>query len=210
MTQTIGLKAPTNLKEVLRLHTLWLNDGEIGERADLRWANLVGANLVGANLEGANLRWADLREADLRWANLVGANLVGANLEGANLEGANLEGANLRWADLVGANLVGANLEMADLDYAAWPLWCGSLGAKADRRLAAQLAYHFCRIDFGDDELCKGLQEALVPLANEFHRVGENGIPPIKERGRDPSHPSKFENGHRRSRAKQNTLYILE
>jgi len=190
MTQTIGLKAPTNLKEVLRLHTLWLNDGEIGERADLRWANLVGANLVGANLEGANLRWADLREADLRWANL--------------------EGANLRWADLVGANLVGANLEMADLDYAAWPLWCGSLGAKADRRLAAQLAYHFCRIDFGDDELCKGLQEALVPLANEFHRVGENGIPPIKERGRDPSHPSKFENGHRRSRAKQNTLYILE
>jgi len=67
-------------------------------------------------------------------------------------------------------------LEMADLDYAAWPLWCGSLGAKADRRLAAQLAYHFCRIDFGDDELCKGLQEALVPLANEFHRVGESGI----------------------------------
>ena len=208
MTQTIGLKAPTNLKEVLRLHTLWLNDGEIGERADLRWANLVGANLVGANLEGANLRWADLREADLRWANLEGANLVGANLEGANLEGANLEGANLRWADLVGANLVGANLEMADLDYAAWPLWCGSLGAKADRRLAAQLAYHFCRIDFGDDELCKGLQEALVPLANEFHRVGENGIPPIKERGRDPSQPSKFENGHHRSRAKPDTLYI--
>jgi len=75
---------------------------------------------------------------------------------------------------------------MADLDYAAWPLWCGSLGAKADRRLAAQLAYHFCRIDFGDDELCKGLQEALVPLANEFHRVGESGIPPIKERGVTP------------------------
>ena len=168
MSQTIGLKAPTNLKEVLRLHTLWLNDGEIGERADLEGANLEGANLEGANLREANLVGADLRRADLREA----------------------------------------NLEMADLDYAAWPLWCGSLGAKADRRLAAQLAYHFCRIDFGDDELCKGLQEALVPLANEFHRVGENGIPPIKERGRDPSHPSKFENGHRRSRAKPDTLYI--
>ena len=185
MSQTIGLKAPTNLKEVLRLHALWLNDWEIGERADLRETKLVGA---------------DLREA----------NLVGAVLEGANLREANLVGANLRWAVLEGANLREADLREADLDYAAWPLWCGSLGAKADRRLAAQLAYHFCRIDFGDDELCKGLQEALVPLANEFHRVRENGIPPIKERGRDPSHPSKFENGHRRSRAKQNTLYILE
>lgn len=199
-----------DLKEVLRLHTLWLNDGEIGERADLRETKLVGA---------------DLREADLRWANLVGAVLEGANLEGANLEGANLrwadlreavlEGANLREANLVGADLRRAdlreaNLEMADLDYAAWPLWCGSLGAKGDRRLAAQLAYHFCRIDFGDDELCKGLQEALVPLANEFHRVGENGIPPIKERGVAPSHPSKFENRHRRSRAKPDTLYIRE
>ncbi|WP_461369547.1 pentapeptide repeat-containing protein [Candidatus Darwinibacter acetoxidans] len=206
MTQTVGLKAPTNLKEVLRLHALWLNDGEIGERADLRETKLAGADLGEAdlrrvNLVGANLRWADLRranleganlrEADLREANLIGANLREAdlrwaNLVGANLEGANLEGANLRWAVLEGANLEGANLEMADLDYAAWPLWCGSLGVKADRRLAAQLAYHFCRIDFGDDELCKGLQEALVPLANEFHRVGENGIPPIKERGRGP------------------------
>ena len=170
MSQTIGLKATTNLKEVLRLHTLWLNDGEIGERADLRWANLVGA---------------DLREADLRWANLRWANLRWANLEGADLREANLEMADLRRA-----NLREANLEMADLDYAAWPLWCGSLGAKADRRLAAQLAYHFCRIDYGDDELCKGLQAALVPLANEFHRVGENGIPPIKARGVAPSHPS--------------------
>lgn len=103
-----------DLKEVLRLHALWLIDGESGERANLR----------------------------------------------------------------------GADLSDANLDYAAWPLWCGSLGAKADRRLAAQLAYHFCRIDFGDDELCKDMQEALVPLANEFHRVGEIGIPPIKERGR--------------------------
>ena len=234
-----------DLKEVLRLHTLWLNDGEIGERADLRWADLRWADLREANLEGADLRRADLREAnlemaDLRWADLretklVGANLRWADLREANLREANLEGANLRWADLREANLRETNLEgadlreaglreadlreadlreadlrEADLDYAAWPLWCGSLGAKADRRLAAQLAYHFCRIDFGDDELCKGLQEALVPLANEFHRVGENGIPPIKERGRDPSHPSKFENSHRRSRVKPDTLYIHE
>jgi len=112
-----------DLKEVLRLHGLWLRDEEGGKRADLR---------------GADLRGANLREADLRGANL---------------------------------------------DYAAWPLWCGSFDAKADRRLAAQLAYHFCRIDFGDDAVCLVAQDALVTLANEFHRVGENGIPPIKERG---------------------------
>jgi len=196
------------LEEVLRLHALWLNDGEIGERADLRradlrWADLRRADLRRADLrwadlEGADLRRADLRRADLRWADLEGANLREADLREADLEGANLreadlrradmreadlEGANLREADLRRADLRRADLREADLDYAAWPLWCGSLGTKADRRLAAQLAYHFCRIDFGDDELCKDIQEALVPLANEFHRVGEIGIPPIKERG---------------------------
>ena len=169
MTQTVGLKAPTNLKEVLRLHALWLNGGEIGERADLRETKLAGADLGEADLRRANLVGAILRWADLRRANLEGADLREADLREANLIGADLRRADLRETKLVGA----------DLDYAAWPLWCGSLGTKADRRLAAQLAYHFCRIDFGDDELCKGLQEALVPLANEFHRVGENGIPPI-------------------------------
>ena len=119
-----------DLKELLRLHLMWLNDEKGGRRADLRSA--------------------DLEDADLR-----------------------------------GANLRGADLEDADLDYAAWPLWCGSFDAKADRRLAAQLAYHFCRIDFGDDAVCLIAQDALVTLANEFHRVGERRIPPIKQRGRE-------------------------
>ena len=91
--------------------------------------------------------------------------------------------ANLRGADLRGADLRGADLRGADLDYAAWPLWCGSFGVKADRRLAAQLAYHFCRIDFGADAVCLVAQVALMTLANEFHRVGEIGIHPIKQRG---------------------------
>lgn len=107
-----------DLKEVIRLHLMWLRDEDGGKRADLRGADLQEANLRGA-----------------------------------------------------------------DLDYAAWPLWCGSFDAKADRRLAAQLAYHFCRIDFGDDAVCLVAQDALVTLANEFHRVGECGIPPIMQRG---------------------------
>jgi len=167
-----------DLKEVLRLHLMWLNDEEGGKRADLRHADLRGANLRGANLQSANLRHADLQSANLR-----GADLRGADLQGADLQGADLQGADLRHADLRHADLRGADLQSADLDYAAWPLWCGSLGAKADRRLAAQLAYHFCRIDFGDDAGCLVAQDALVTLANEFHRVGEFGIPPIQQRG---------------------------
>ena len=92
--------------------------------------------------------------------------------------------ADLTEANLRGADLAGADLRGADFDYSAWPLWCGSFGVKADRRLAAQLAYHFCRIDFGDDVVCLVAQDALVTLANEFHHVGEIGIPPIKQRGR--------------------------
>jgi uncharacterized protein YjbI with pentapeptide repeats len=147
-----------DLVETLRLHLMWLMDEDGGKRADLREAYL--------------------READLCGADLCGADLCGADLSDANLSNANLSGANLREANLRAAELEGVNL-----DYAAWPLWCGSFDAKADRRLAAQLAYHFCRIDFGDDAVCLVAQDALVTLANEFHRVGENGIPPIKERG---------------------------
>lgn len=80
------------LDEILRLHKMWLEGKEGGERA---------------NLQGANLRDADLRDADLRGANV---------------------------------------------DYSCWPLWCGSLDAKVDRRIAAQLAYHFCRLDCDDPD----------------------------------------------------------
>ena len=56
------------LKEILRLHALWLAD-EAGGKC--------------ANLSGANLSYADLRGADLSGANLSGADLSGANLSGA-------------------------------------------------------------------------------------------------------------------------------
>ena len=109
--------------------------------------------------ERANLRWADLQEADLRRANLRWADLREANLREANLRGADLREANLRGADL---------------DYSCWPLWCGSLGVKADKRIAAQLAYHFCQLLCDDPEV-KAAQEAIKDLANQFHRVDECG-----------------------------------
>ena len=63
------------LKEVFRLHKLWLEDHADG---------------VKANLRGAYLRGSDLRGSDLRGAYLGGADLGGANLYEANLEGADL------------------------------------------------------------------------------------------------------------------------
>ena len=58
------------LEEVLRLHSLFLSNNVLGEKANLREANLSGANLRGSDLREANLRRADLRGSNLSWANL--------------------------------------------------------------------------------------------------------------------------------------------
>jgi hypothetical protein len=67
-----------DLKEVLRLHALWLASDAAGARADLSRAylsdaNLSDANLSDANLSGANLSRANLSDADLSRANLSDA-----------------------------------------------------------------------------------------------------------------------------------------
>ncbi len=129
--------------------------------ADLRYANLKGADLKGANLKGADLRYADLRYANLRYADLRYANLRGADLNGANLKGADLRGANI--------------------DFSCYPLWCGSLGLKADKRLACQLAYHLCSMQCDDTEFVK-MRNSVLSFANQFHRADECGVlEPIEE-----------------------------
>jgi len=72
----------TELKEYVRLHTLWIQGDPKGSRA----------NLSGANLYGANLSQADLSRANLYGANLSQANLSGANLSRADLSKTLLEG----------------------------------------------------------------------------------------------------------------------
>ena len=104
-----------DLKEVLRLHELWINDDKDGRRANLSGADLRGADLRGANLRDADLRVANLRDADLGRAYLGGADLRCANLRDAYLGGANLSGADLGRAYLGGADLRCANLSGADL-----------------------------------------------------------------------------------------------
>ena len=116
----------------------------------------------------------DLRGANLRGANLRGADLRGANLSEANLRGADLRGADLSEANLSDANLRGADLRGADLDYSCYPLWCGSLHLKADKRLACQLAYHLCSMQCDDAEYIK-MRNSILGFANQFHRVDECG-----------------------------------
>ncbi|GFI56085.1 hypothetical protein IMSAG013_01138 [Clostridiales bacterium] len=65
-----------------------------------------------------------------------------------------------------------ANLRCADVDYSCLPLWCGSLHMKVDKRIAAQIAYHFCALECDDPDVQK-TQQSLYALANTFHRVGE-------------------------------------
>ena len=74
-------------------------------------------------------------------------------------------------ADLQEANLSRANLSGANLDYSQWPLWCGSLTAKIDKRIAAQLFYHACRAarSVDDDEVREAIRGSMK-LANQFHR----------------------------------------
>ena len=146
-------------------------DGSEKEFATLRIADLRGADLHDADLRGADLRGANLHDADLR-----GADLRGADLRGADLRTADLRTADLRGANLTGANLTGADLIGADIDFSSWPLWCGSLRVKADRRIACQLLYHALAVMAQcDDEEVKELSMSpdLLKFANEFHRRGE-------------------------------------
>ena len=100
--------------------------------------------------------------------------LNGANLRGANLKGADLSDANLKGADLSDADLSNANLRGANLDYSCYPLWCGSLHLKADKRLACQLAYHLCSMQCDDADYIK-MRNSILGFANQFHRVDECG-----------------------------------
>lgn len=90
-----------------------------------------------------------------------------------NAEGG--ERANMQDADLRGADMLGA-----DIDYSAWPLWCGSLKAHVDDRIAIQLLYHTLSVVQHSPHVSAELKRTLltedvVGIANRFHRVEECG-----------------------------------
>ena len=104
------------LDKILENHKLWLN-GEGGECANLRGADLRYANLYNIDLRCANLNSADLNSADLRCANLRGVDLRCANLNSANLSGASLYNANLYSSNLNNANLNNVKTNMYTIGY---------------------------------------------------------------------------------------------
>lgn len=66
------------------------------------------------------------------------------------------------------------DLSDADLDFSCWPLWCGGLKVKTDKRLACQLAYHLCTMQCDDEEYIK-MRNSILAFANQFHKVNECG-----------------------------------
>lgn len=153
------------LRKVLDLHKKWARKKGEGARAILACSDLRNASLHYAILHYAILQYANLRDADLR-----DADLRGANIRGADLRDADLRGANIHCTDLRGANI----------DYAAWPLWCGSLDAYIDDRIAIQLLYHLLRPVQASPYVSQEVKERLltddlIDLANRFHRAEECG-----------------------------------
>ena len=69
---------------------------------------------------------------------------------------------------LTEADLTEADLTEANLDFTSWPLWCGSLKAKTDDRLNAQLLYHVISV-MGVDRFT----DEQLDFANTFHRIPE-------------------------------------
>ena len=90
--------------------------------------------------------------------------------ERADLRRADLQGADLRYADLQGADL-----RWADLDYSCLPLWYGSKSMVVDKRIAAQIAAHFCALDCDDADYLAA-RAAILEFAKTSHRVSDLGL----------------------------------
>jgi len=85
-----------------------------------------------------------------------------------------LEALNTDKFALLKYDLRGADLRGAELDFSCLTLRCGGLRWKIDKRIFAQLAYHLCSMRCDDPEVIAA-RNALLPLANQFHRVEECG-----------------------------------
>ena len=166
------------LNEILDKHRKWLYREEGGARADLSRSDL----------RGRYLRHSDLRHSDLREADLSGSDLSYSNLRGSDLCYSNLRHSDLSYSILSYSNLRHSDLREADLDCGTWPLWCGSLEAYVDDRIAIQLLYHTLSVvqhsPYVSDELKRALlTPGNIDAANRFHRVEECGRLEVYDNG---------------------------
>jgi hypothetical protein len=116
------------------------------------------------------------------------ADLRDSDLSGARLRHSNLNYSNLSGSDLRGSDLSGSDLREVNLDYSAWSLWCGSLKAYVDDRIAIQLLYHTLSVvqhsPYVSDELKRALlTPGNIDAANRFHHVNECGELEVYDNG---------------------------
>lgn len=132
---------PKELKEIVRLHELWLKGDKRGKRAVLKVNTIARkCDLRGVNLEKAVLRLCELRLSNFEGANLQEVDFSGSSLTGCNLINTNLIHANFHHAKLIEADLRNAVCRATDFGHA----WLAS----ADFR-GADL--HNAIITFGPD-----------------------------------------------------------
>ena len=182
------------LNKILAEHKLWL-ENEGGNRADLSGSNLRNSvlrnsdlrnsDLSGSDLSGSVLSGSDLRDSDLIDSDLIGSDLRDSDLRCSDLRNSDLSDSVLRNSDLSdsdlrGSDLRGCDLYGANLVYSCWPLWCGSLDAHIDTRIAVQLLYHLMRPCLVSPEVDGEFKRALfapelIKWANRFHLIDSCG-----------------------------------
>ena len=86
------------------------------------------------NCENGGVR-ADLSHSDLSHSDLSHIDLSHSDMSHSDLSHSNLRSCNLSHS----------NLSHSNIDYSCWPLWCMSLDACIDDRIARQLLYHLMR-----------------------------------------------------------------
>jgi hypothetical protein len=191
-------------QSILDNHALWLEDKTKGNRADLSYCNLSGIYLAdmdlryvdfnhsildyttfcNSHLEHANFGFSSLKNTRFTDAHAEYAIFAKAELDYANFVRTHVEHADFRGASVENVNFSGAYFEETDLDFTCLPLACRGTHWHIDKRLAAQLAYHFCSMESTDMQVIAA-QNALIGLANESHLIGDHHLDKLEQKSID-------------------------
>lgn len=134
------------IKEVVKLHKMYLECEYGGRRADLSHADLKGADFRSADLRRSDFSYADLRDV--------------------NFSCADLKDSDLSHTDLMDANLSDANLAGVKLDYSSLPLVKETLEADMDDDLVKQLLYFTLSIIKNSKNVSQELKDQFLTEEN--------------------------------------------
>lgn len=166
---------------MLEKHERWVNGAAGGEEASFNSMDISNISLRSSDLSGVDFRncvgrYTDFSDCHLYTSNFEGSKLDHANFAYADLELVGFKNVDLRYVNLSNAKLHYVDFTNANIDYASWPLWCGSLSADIDDKIAAQLLYHVLATIDHSDKVSDELKEKVLTaqnkeIANRFHHV---------------------------------------